>query len=370
MELLKKSSFLMLIASLIIIGISFIGSKGELVENIELPIGVGTDIDMSSGEPEYDIPLLVSSSNDSEKSTYIIQGKAGSLAETRERRQLKSGKKFMLGLTKLYVYSEDTAKFGLKNFVEINFNNPEANDRAINVIVNGNTKDLLEFKTKGYPSSPEFIEEMIRNLGQFNFFPMQYTTTDLIVRIEAEGRNLLLPYIELTDDEIKTTGLAIFKGPKMVGKADIEEARVINILKEDKVRGVLTLQEDSKKYINFYAKSKRKVKCYKEDDKYKFVINLNITGAVVTNELYEDLKSDTKVLKKFEEDMKEYVEKNCNDQINKIMKKYKVDVLDLGRVAAAKYGRGTGVDWNEIVSNSEIIVNAKVKVDSQGRGDY
>ena len=61
------------------------------------------------------------------------------------------------------------------------------------------------------------------------------------------------------------------------------------------------------------------------------------------------------------------------DFIEKMQSQYKIDVLDLGQVAVATYGRGTGTDWNEVVSNfdlSDIIVNVKVKVDNMGRGDY
>lgn len=368
---MKKGNLFIIVASLIILGVSFIGSKGELVENIELPIGIGADIENLSVEPEYSIPLLVSSSEDNGKSTYVIEGKADSIGETREERQVKSGKKFMLGLTRVFVYSEDAAKFGLRNFIDINLSNPELNDRCINVVCKGKAREVFDHKSPGHPNSAEFIEEMVKNLKQFNFFPMQYTMTDIIVRVDAEGRNLLLPYVELKGKEIETTGLAIFKGDKMVTNTNIEEAKTINLLKEDNVRGILTLHEDNEKYINFHAKSKRKIKCYKDDDnKYKFIIDLKITGTVINNQLYKNLSTEGKVLKQFENDMKEYVETKSTESINKIIKKYQVDVLDLGRVAAAKYGRGTGTDWNEIVSNSEIIVSAKVKVDTTGRGTY
>ncbi len=56
--------------------------------------------------------------------------------------------------------------------------------------------------------------------------------------------------------------------------------------------------------------------------------------------------------------------------INKIKSDINIDILNLGSVAAAKYGRETGIDWNKEVLNSDIKVNVKVKVDSQGRGDY
>jgi hypothetical protein len=50
-----------------------------------------------------------------------------------------------------------------------------------------------------------------------------------------------------------------------------------------------------------------------------------------------------------------------------------VDVFELGRVAAANFGRGTGTDWNEVICNvdlTNIKVNVNVKVDNMVRGDY
>jgi hypothetical protein len=68
--------------------------------------------------------------------------------------------------------------------------------------------------------------------------------------------------------------------------------------------------------------------------------------------------------------MEEKIEKMCYNFLEKMKKDYKVDCLELGRVAAATYGRNTGVDWNEIVSNSDIKVNVKVNIDRYGRGDF
>lgn len=49
---------------------------------------------------------------------------------------------------------------------------------------------------------------------------------------------------------------------------------------------------------------------------------------------------------------------------------YKIDCLELGREAAAKYGRGENIDWDEVVCNSKIQVNVNVKLTGIGRGDY
>ncbi|MFL0196859.1 Ger(x)C family spore germination protein [Clostridium sp. WILCCON 0269] len=367
---MKRSKiFLIIIVTLILI-ICFIGVKGSLIQSLEIPIGVGVDIHKDSVNTSYRLPLLVYSFEDSTITSNTFTGEGENLGKTRETRQLKEGKKTMLGLNRIFLFSQDSASFGIKNYLDLWLNNPYINDRALCAVCKGTAEDMFKYKVKGYSNTAEYIEGMIKNLSEYNFFSEEYTLTNLIVREDAEGRNILLPYIEVKNDNIETTGLAVFKQDKMVGKADIDETRIINILRENRVKGILTLQEDSKKYINSYTYSKRKVKCYKENGKYKFVIDLNLKGDIISNQLYSNLNTDPKVLKRFEKDMKNYVDKMCNKTVKDIKCKYKTDILDLGRIAAAKYGRGTGTDWNKAVCDSDIQVNVKFTVDTEGRGDY
>lgn len=341
-----------------------------MIENLEIPVGVGTDVEIDSANTIYRAPFLVYSFEDSKVISNTFIGEGQNFGETRETRQLKEGKKSMIGLNRIFLFSEQSALFGIKTTLDIWLNNPAINDRALCAVCRGKAEDIFKYKLKGYSNSAEYIEGMIKNLPEYNFFSMQYTLMDLIVREDAEGRNILLPYIEIKENNIETTGLAVFKEDKMVGKADIDETRIINILKENRVKGMLTLQKDAKRYINCYTHSKRKIKCYKENGKYKFIIDLNLKGNIISNELYDNLYSDPKVLKKFEKDMKNYVDKMCNKTINDIKCKYKADILDLGRIAAAKYGRGTGTDWDKAVCDSDIQVNVKFTVDTERRGDY
>lgn len=368
---MKNSKPFLTIAIILIFIISFIGSEGDVIENLEIPVGAGVDFNAASKDKCYSVPLSIYLfEDDGSIKANILTGKGNNLGETRENRQLKSSKRFILGLNRIFLFDENVSRYGLNSTIDILINNSDINDRSLCAVCKGKTDDIFKYKTPGYPSSAEFIVGMIKSLKQFNFFPMQYSITDMIVRVDAEGRCLLLPYIELTNQGIKTTGLAIFKRDKMIAKTDIKEARIINILKENNVKGVLTIEKSPKEYINFYATSKRKVKFYKNGDKYHFIINLNITGSIINNQLYKKIDEDPAVLKKFEEDMKASVEKDCNSSINKIMQKYRIDVLDLGRIVASKYGRGTGTDWNEVISSSDIQVIAKVKVDTEGRGNY
>jgi len=100
---------------------------------------------------------------------------------------------------------------------------------------------------------------------------------------------------------------------------------------------------------------------------------LSLIGNVISNSLYINMHDDTKVKEKFQEDMAKAIEESCMAFIKTMQSEYKIDVLELGRVAAAIFGRGTGTNWNEIICNSDLTnikVTVKVKVDTMGRGDY
>lgn len=367
---MKKSKIFIIIAIALVIIIAGIGPRGEMVENLGIIVGSGADIEKKGSDITYNTSFsLYSFENKNIITTRMLMGNAKSMGETRENKQLKAGRTLTLGLTKVFIFSQDTALLGLRSHLDILQNNPDINDMAVCVVCKGKAVDILKYPVQGYQSSSEFINSMVKNLKEYNFFPQQYSVMDLNVRVDAEGRNALLPYIEIKDNNIETTGLAIFKKDKMVAKADMSETKIINMLKENNVKGMLTLQ-NGPKYINCYTTSKNVTTCSKHDGKYKFVIDLNLKGNIVSNELYDNIETDPNVMKRFKDDMTNYMQKTCNDLINKSNCQYKTDILDLGRIASSKYGIDTGTDWNEVICNSEIEVNVKFSVKAEGRGDF
>ena len=77
-----------------------------------------------------------------------------------------------------------------------------------------------------------------------------------------------------------------------------------------------------------------------------------------------------KTVEKYTHELEEETKKRCNEFIYKMQNEYKVDCLELGRDAAATFGRNPETDWDNIVCNADIIVNVKVKVDNLGRGQF
>lgn len=380
---MKKKVLIVFIVALIL---PIYGEKLNVapMEQLNIAAGFGYDIIKElNGNVKYSIPFTIydfkkkekESARSNEKNEEIIdqgssniKAKASSIGETREQRQLSSSKPIIIGTEKIVILSEEATSYGIKHIINILFANPKTNDSGIFSICKGKAEDILNFKVEGYPSSSDYMGGMISNATDYNFLSNNYILFNIYIALASEGQNLVLPYLEIKDKNIALTGMAIFKGQKMAYVLPMEEGKIMNMLREKTGKGVLWLQEDPAKYINYEAMVKKKVKCNKTEGKYEFTIELDFKGDIINNTLYKDMKKENE--SEFEELMGKRIEKMCNRFLDKMKNVYKIDCLNLGMVAAAKYGRETGVDWNEEVSNADIKVKVKVKIDKIGIGQY
>ena len=78
------------------------------------------------------------------------------------------------------------------------------------------------------------MEGMIRNATNYNFLSSEYNLMNIYVTLDSEGKNLVLPYLEIKDKNITFTGMALFKGNKMAYVVPMEESKIMNMLREKK----------------------------------------------------------------------------------------------------------------------------------------
>lgn len=349
------------------------GQKRVPIEEVATITGIGYDIEIKGKDMvEYSIPISTTVFKPSGQHANLIFKEQGrSLGEVIQKRQEVMNQKFVQGHERIVLVSEDYARYGLNTLIEDRFRNSEVNDIVQMAVCKGKPEDYLKYVVPGYNNASEYMERLIEASTNDNFFSNNYKQIDAFVRIGAEGRNLVLPYIEITQEGILLTGMAIFKGDKLVGLANTKESRMLNLLTSDNVRGIESLQKSIEVYIDFDGKTgKRKIECYKHGDKYSFKINIILKGKIIDNEMFVGMIKDINIKKKFEKDMEKSIEKQCDDFISIMKNDYKTDCIGLGSEAAAKYGRQKVLDWNKVVCSSDIKVNVKVIVDLQGRGDY
>lgn len=342
----------------------------EIASAYDIENGAGKDVEYEITRSSYVFEGGSKRTGESKRVGKIFTGEGRSTGAVRENRHSYTDKKNINGLERLYLIGEDYARYGISAMIDLIFKNPSVNDTAVVAVCEGKASYVLQHKEPGYPITADFIESQIRNLFGLNFFTNEYNARNLYARVDSEGRNLVLPYIEIKEEEIKVTGTALFKGRKMVHKLDISDSRIMNMLRPEKNKGILTIQKSSREYLDYSVEIKPKVQCFKNGNKYNFIIELNLKGDVISNTLFPDLQNNIFTQKEAENYMADDIKRNSEAFIKKMKNEIKVDCLELGRVAAAKYGRRTGTDWNAVVCDSDIKVNVKVKIDKVGRGNY
>lgn len=371
---MNKNKILIWLLVIIVLLTFVLEKKSQIseIEDKEISAGIGTDL-IKEGEDNYKYSVsdnVYFFIEDKEVTSDVFTGIANTIGNTRDDRATKLPKEFFLGQSKVFIMSDFLASKSIRSTIEILFNNPNINDNAYCVISKGATKSKIDYKIQGFSSASEYIEGMIRHMENYNFFKNEYKIRDIFLTLDSEGRCCILPCIDLDNDGLKIVGVAVFNKDKLAQIMDMDDTIILNILRNKSGKGILSIMRNDKEYIDYYAKSKKRVKCTKKDGKYSFSIDITFTGDIVNNTLYEDIDKDKAVVKKFEDDMKMEIENLCNSFLYKMKKTSGVDCLELGRLAAAKYGRNTGVNWNEVICNSEIKLNIKVKVDKVGRGQY
>lgn len=363
--------FISLAAIIAIISFFMAGIRREPVEKLAINSAIGYDLEENTqGVKMRSVTASRYLLTKNEVQSINITAKAKTTTEVREEIQRRVDKKVLLGLEKVYIIGDNYARNGIRDIIDSFFRNADVRDATLLCICDGKAEDIMNIKIEGYASAGDYIEGLIKYSRELNFFPDNYKLIDAYLRIDEEGRNLVLPYITVKDNVIEISGLALFRDDKMIGVVPETKTKEHNLLRENNLIGIITIQESPNKYLSIYGKSKRKVKCYKENDKYKFTIDLKIEGEIVVNE-YERMLIDKPLKnKEVEAKLAASLEEDLRAFIVTLKSEYKADSLELGRVAAAKYGRDTGVDWNEIVSDSDIDVNVSLKIRKFGRGDF
>lgn len=342
------------------------------VEQLGLSVGIGYDIEKKGGTITYIETLeqfLYKGDNKIEND--VITGKSTNVYATETDAQSKYPKRLALGAEIAYVLGEERAKLGIKDIIDSFTRNPARKETAIVVVSKQDAKDVLNGTPVSESTISEEIQSMIHISYVENFFSKENEVYHLLQMYYSEGQSIVIPYLEIVDGKINLAGLALFKDDKMVNSVNMEEAQLINLLRNE--RGTSTMgisskyaDEDNDDEYNIFCKSRRKVKVYKENDilNYNIIINLNadLIGASKDNRVLS-----AKDVPMIQNTISEYLEYKLNGQIEKMQNEYETDWIDITKYALAKFGRNSGYDSDDMFKNAKINVEVKTKVSSLGQ---
>ncbi|CUP62093.1 Ger(x)C family spore germination protein [Clostridium baratii] len=340
------------------------------IEDVDFVVGIGFDVTKDLDRNIYHVPMSIYNfTKENSVSTYLIESKGETPLQARLDRQAHSGRKFSLGSEKIYIFSRRLCETGLAVPLDGLLNNTQVTNRGLVLTTSQDPKEILSFNVEGYPSSSHYIENLIKSLNSFSYFSKPETLRDAYIENTREGSKFLAPNIDIVDGKLQLTSLSVLDKGKLVGSVPIDNIIYLNLLRNPEGTALLTYLEDNNNTISTENIFKRKIKCKKSGDSLSFDIKLDIKGKIVNNNYLSTSDFTPEQKLELEEKISDYIKTGIEDFITSMKTTYELDLLNLGNVAAAKFGRNKVANWDEEILESDINVSVNFKITKLGIGN-
>ncbi|WML33875.1 Ger(x)C family spore germination protein [Clostridium sp. OS1-26] len=365
MQVIKILSFV------IIIPIIFSGCYNmRAQEELGIAIGLGYDIENQGVGYKYRDTLETFTFKGERKIEHeVFSGRSKSIYSTANELQMKSNRKLILGTEIVYLIGEERARYGIKDILDGQIRDPMRRVVASIAVSGEPAKDVYKMN----PTSASTMAEQIRGILNFicmdNFFPTNNEVSEVLKMYYQEGRKIVIPYMEAKEKRFQVSGLALFKEDKIIKKVSLDEARLINILRNNDGLGYLAINKPERnEYYEAYFKNKNKlkVKVSKESNHLKYDIFVTLIGDLKVDTIDKNLITKEEV-KDIEKVFAEDLQKKLEIELEKMQKEYQTDWIDLGKYAAAKYGRQGNYDSDKAFCDAIIDTHVNVKISTIGQ---
>lgn len=277
-----------------------------------------------------------------------------------------------LGHTRVLVISEDLAREGLSRYMNFFRNNPEFRRLSYLLISENKAEDLLNTFPKTVNVQAIYLMNLIEDEIQRQTMP-DLPFIEIAIRGVTSGVDPIAVLIS-SDKEtgiIKYSGLAVFRGDRMVGKLDVEETWSYLQLAEGKLSGlevVRDVESEIGRLSIVFKDLKRKMRpVLTEKGNFKFECKLSFEGiifsqevpAVYTKEIYLD---------QLENRVSTEVKREIETVFYKVQQKYNADIFGFGELVKAYMPEEWKriEDWHEEFKKVELELDVETIIRRSG----
>ncbi|MBI6872504.1 Ger(x)C family spore germination protein [Clostridium aciditolerans] len=339
-------------------------------EDLGIIIGLGYDIENQGVGYKYkDTSETFIFKGEKKIEHEVLSGRSKSIYSTENELQMKFNKKWIAGTEIVYLIGEERARYGIKDIIDGQIRDPIRREIAAIAVSQNTAENVYKLEPKSASTIAEELRGILRFIYMDNFFPIDNEVSEFLKMYYQEGRKVVIPYINVIDNRPQVTGLALFRKDKMVRKVSLDEARLINILRNNDGFGYLAINKPERnEYYEAYFKNKNKlkVKVSKEGNNLKYDIFVTLIGDLKVDTIDKNLITKKEV-KDIEKAFAEDLQKKLEIELGKMQKEYQTDWIDIGKYAAAKYGRQGNYASDEAFCDAIIDVHVNVKVATIGQ---
>ena len=383
--------FVLIIITLFILLISSGCYNYKEINDMAIVSSIGIDKDNKNDKYIVSAQIMNSKeSENSEDSQITVYTKEGdTVHEALRNITLKSPRKLYGNHLSKIVLSEEVAKEGIDNILDI-FNRitEVRNEFIITIVKEDKASDVLKVLTTTESIPAEYVKLSLKIADETSGLTYATKLDEFISLYLKKGIDPVVPVLKIDKKEKKGTTINNITTTNPISKIVIEDLAVTNkgkletYLKNEEVIGYNFLRNQIQKMIipvkcddeNNYAsisilKNKTKSNAAKKDNKYIINFNINSEAIITEYNCKKDL-TDEKVIKELEKDtekkIKRYIKKSLNKQ-----KETKGKFLGLERIIYLDYPKYKNEDYSVKYNvNVNLVRKGEIRNSIKGENNY
>ncbi|MCJ8012849.1 Ger(x)C family spore germination protein [Paenibacillus sp. KQZ6P-2] len=312
---------------------------------------------------------------------YYLESKTGiTLRKSFLEVQEGNSRKISFSHRRTLLIGEEVAKEGISSMLDQFARIPQNRLSSLVAVTEGPAYMILDAQAP----MEQFPSEMIRKLmNQFTKRPvtLKYLTNDLL----TDGIDVSLPYFSLqeavpegltetkTKKNIQITGLALFKGDKLVGVLKGKEVRMINLaMNQATSPDILVPGPDGRGYVTIkLTENVVTLRPVIRGDDITMNMRILAKGSVIENDSDYSLDSE-RTMHKLEQNASKEIIQQIHSGLHLLQDKYHSDVLGFGRTIQEKdppaWERFKD-RWEKLYPTVKVVIDTELHVENIGAVD-
>ncbi len=311
---------------IMILMIFILGGCYDYNELNELAIIVGIGIDYTDNE--YVITYEVLSNNENKESantkSYTVTKKHENLAQALDLTADALPKKAYFSHADLLILSENVAKEKMNTIIDYLLRNKNIRE-TLNVVITKNPEEFLKSTSKNLAVVSNSVNDAITADKTSGSYASKKEFINLVREILSFGQDAAVSVVDIGEDKVNFTALALFHDYQMVAKLPKEEAAMYNLLRNEINNVILTYPFGNETVTNSVYRSNIKIKVSAQ--------KIKVTGSVEATILANDANIDIKNVENITEMEKTFgylLDQKIKDFISDLQKA-KADILYFGQ---------------------------------------
>jgi spore germination protein len=277
----------------------------------------------------------------------------------RDKLDRKSHKPFVSGKIEVALFSRELAEKGIFGVLDTFRRDPSTGAKMFLAVVEGNIKKQLKVQY-GETDNGMYLSDLIEHNIESGILPK--TNLHLYTKdYREEGKDPILPYLQLGEKEVNILGIALFKGDQFIDYLKGEDNYVFMFLNEKFTSdATLTVQlEEQEAFASvFHIKSNRSFKINNIHKNPKILIKVK-TEAIIQEYSGDNLTKS--IMRKIEKKMEKDIKRKAESMIIRFQE-LNIDPLGIGMQVRHRTRHWDKDKWDTLYPTIPVQVDVNVDI--------